>query len=222
MERLTVLLLMAALAGAAPDARAEVRRRAAALERGTARERFELALFCEAHGLVAEARGAHEAVLLLEPDHRASRRALGYLRDGDCWAPGDARLRELGARVASGRESERRRAVHFLGECARDPRAVAALTRRLLLDPSAAVRAGAFEAMRPAGAAGTRALVGALDSRSSAVRLRAIEALGRWGDAAALPALRLRYRLAGGTAQGAWIGQTRQQAYVRDFDVEVA
>ncbi len=216
MGRTLPLLLLAAIAAAGPDPRA------AAREEGDVRARFELALDHEAHGLAKEARAAHEAVLLLDPGHRASRRALGYARREGGWVPDDARLRELCARADASREGERRRAIRFLSECAVEPRALAALIRRVLLDQTTALRAAALEAMRPAGKEATRRLVAALDSSSAAVRLRAIDALGRWGDAAAVPALRLRYRLAGGSSQGAWIGQTRQQAFLGDFDVEIA
>lgn len=51
----------------------------------TADGQFRLALWCESHGLSAEARRHYERVIELNPDHLSARRALGYVRADGQW-----------------------------------------------------------------------------------------------------------------------------------------
>ena len=67
--------------------------RAAAIETDDAGTHFQLALWCTEHGLKVEARKHHRVVVMLKPDHRASRRALGFEKIGGRWVAAKERMR---------------------------------------------------------------------------------------------------------------------------------
>jgi len=67
-----------------------------------------------------------------------------------------------------------------------------------------------------------RALLIALRNTHYDVRVPAIEALGATYDKRAVKPLLRRLMMAGGNPQSVYIAQTRQIAYVQDYDVEIA
>jgi len=139
MLRIAILLLLT-LPVLAADARDEYKRRAAAVTFWNAPAHFKLALWCERKGLTELARSHHEQVLEREPDHRASRRALGYRRAGAEWVrPGAAAdtLRQVLKDLESHSIDTRRRAVRTAGRLLTDvtgARVLPPLYRRALED----------------------------------------------------------------------------------------
>ena len=166
------------------------------LSAGDAREQFKQALRHRAQGdrsgrLRADV--SYRAVLEIDPEHRAARRALGYRRTSDGWVRAksereyaEAALRRTGARTREAR--------------AEGVLAILALEARERF----------------------RALLVALRSRHRNVRLAVVAALGRSGDKRAIKPLVAHLASAGGTTQRSYIARTAPVAYIQDFDVEVA
>jgi len=106
MNRITSLALVSALlavvafakdvAGQNDDLRKEYASRVASMTGSDAGTQFKLALWCTEHGLKVEARRHYRAVVVLETDHRAARRALGYERIGGRWVTGKETMRAKG------------------------------------------------------------------------------------------------------------------------------
>ena len=97
MKRTLALTLVAALAFAGDaDIQKDYAARLATLEADDATAQFQFALWCAEHGMKVEARKHHRIVVILNPDHRASRRALGFEKIGDRWVSGKDKMRAKG------------------------------------------------------------------------------------------------------------------------------
>ena len=88
------VLLAVVTAGDSFDA--EYRKRAAGLATDDADGHYRLALWCGDKGLAAHAKREHRAVVTLDPEHRASRRALGYEQVRKRWVSGKEAMRAKG------------------------------------------------------------------------------------------------------------------------------
>jgi HEAT repeat protein len=78
-------------------------KQAAAIKSGDADAHYRLALWCKANGMAAYANREHRAVVTLDTDHRASRRALGYEQVHGRWAKGKDLMRLKGFKEVDGR-----------------------------------------------------------------------------------------------------------------------
>ncbi len=272
------------VAGEGPRAAAEKAR--AALAKDDATGHFRMALSCEAQGLPDLAREEYAAVLALEPDHPAARRALGYEKVGDRWmtvtdarrrkglvlyqgrwllAPevdllargkkqvvvkdpplvqammtaatkpalrpaAEARITRANAvdRVEAARAllvhkdpTVRRWACHELEKLG-DESALRTLVAVSCRDPHPAVRDAAVRAAATFGNDDLAIpLVRALGSEHLGIVANAGRALGVLGDVRAVGYV-IKRIVSHGSSPGAWFADETQQAYIRDFDVEVA
>ena len=171
--------------------RADLEARLAALPAEDTAGWFRVALEAQAEGQLDIARRALERVLVLDPDHRAARRALGFERQDDRWLLREDALRERGLVLYDGHwrlpaEIEgASREVRALDEGARDGR-VARLLARAAEGDAALARA---VRLRLAGIGHAELLDGALEALYDgrpAVRVVAAQALADLGDEAAL------------------------------------
>ena len=101
MNRITSLALISALLVALAVAdddnlRTEYATRVTAMKKADVGAQFKMALWCREHGLKVEARGHYRTVLVLAPDHRAARRALGFEKIGGRWVTGKEKMRAKG------------------------------------------------------------------------------------------------------------------------------
>jgi hypothetical protein len=189
----TVALLLGVVAAGDPGARDEYGKRAAAAQ--DAEAHYRLALWCAESGLDAEARHHYRAVLTLEPDHRAARRALGYEQVCGRWVSGKEAMRAKGFEEFEGRwvtpeEYELLAKDEIAAQAEREARKAADEALKLAWNKDAAVRGRAMadierldekHRLRPL------AIAARIDRKD--VRLRAIEGLGKLGDKETLPAL---------------------------------
>ena len=81
----------------------EYTKRTAALAADDAAGHYRLALWCKENGLAAFALREHRAVVTLNTDHKASRRALGYEFVHGRWAKGKDLMQLKGFREIDGR-----------------------------------------------------------------------------------------------------------------------
>lgn len=153
--------------------------------------RFRLALRAEAAGATGVAREAYEAILALDPDHAAARRALGFEREGAEWLPQTEARRRRGLVLFDGAwmlpveaESAAR---------AKAPAALAAADKtlaevlRLAAGPDAVLAAAARERWSVAPVASRVATATALlRDRAVPVRALACAELSAAGDEASL------------------------------------
>lgn len=181
--------VVAVSVGAQP--RAQLDARAAALAPDDLPGHYRLALEAQAEGQLDIARRALERVLVLDPDHRAARRALGFERHGDRWLARDEALLARGLVLFDGRwrlpaEVETAsRQVRPLDEGAREGR-VARLLARCAEGDAGLARA---VRLRLASLEHAELLDGALEALYDgrpAVRSVAAQALAELGDEAAL------------------------------------
>jgi hypothetical protein len=93
--------LGAAVAGDAK--REEYAAKAAAVAAENADAHYRLALWCAENGLDPEARCHYKAVVLIDPDHRAARRALGFEQVHGRWVAGKDAMRAKGFQEFDGR-----------------------------------------------------------------------------------------------------------------------
>lgn len=86
------------VADIAPDSTplAEYERRFKSLPAKDAKAAYELALFCEAHGMRAQADALLRQTLALAPTHEGARQRLGFRKVGDRWVTSAELLGELG------------------------------------------------------------------------------------------------------------------------------
>jgi len=97
MKRLLALALIVAVAFAGEDAlRKDYAQRAGSIAAGDATAHYKMALWCAEHGLKVESRKHHRMVVILQPDHRAARRALGFEKIGGRWVSGREKMRAKG------------------------------------------------------------------------------------------------------------------------------
>ncbi len=282
--RLAAADVVSVVAGEGPRAAAE--RVRAALRKDDAAGHFRLALACDAQGLPDLAQEEYAAVLAIEPDHPAARRALGYEKVGDRWLTVTEARRKNGLVLYGGKwllaaevdllaRGKKRVAVKdaplvkaMMTAATKPelrPSAEARITRanavdrveaaRVLLvhhDPTirrwacheleklgdeSALRTliavscrDAHPSVRDAAVRAAAAfgnddiaipLVRALGSENLSIVANAGRALGVLGDVRAVGYLVKRIE-SHGSSPGAWFGHETQQAYIRDFDVEVA
>ena len=102
----SIPFLLVALLGitlAHDGAEAEYDRRAASVGADDVAGHYRLALWCKANGLPAHAKRHHRAVVTLDTNHRASRRALGYEFVHGRWAAGKDLMKLKGFKEVDGR-----------------------------------------------------------------------------------------------------------------------
>jgi hypothetical protein len=105
----------------------------------------------------------------------------------------------------------------------KDRRALRPLVHRAIFDPVEEVRFAAIDASKAIGDTNLLApFVSALNSESSQVRINAIGALGRVGDARGVRYLVYQYEARGGGAPRVHFMDASQLTFIQDFDVEVA
>jgi hypothetical protein len=194
---LIVLVLLGGVA-AGEGARDEYARRAAAVAADDAEQHYRLALWCAESGLPAEARHHYRAVVTLEPDHRAARRALGFESVRGRWVAGDDAMRAKGFKEFEGRwvtpeEYGLLAKDRIAAQAERDARKAAdeALKRAWNKDPAVRGRAMA-EIERLDEPYRLRPLAIAARITNKDVRLRAVAGLGALNDKEALPPLYTR------------------------------
>ncbi len=86
-------------ATAAPTAEAtqtEYTRRTSALKVGDAAGRWQLAQWCRTQGLTAEWQQLLDAIIVIDPDHAAARKALGFEKIAGKWLAGDEAAKAKG------------------------------------------------------------------------------------------------------------------------------
>ncbi|MCA9316362.1 MAG: HEAT repeat domain-containing protein [Planctomycetes bacterium] len=181
--------VVAVVEGAAPRARIEERLEGLAAD--DVAGHYKLALEATAEGQADLARRSLERVLVLDPDHRAARRALGFERVGERWLTHDEACLERGLVLFDGSwrlpaEVEKvSRATRTLDAGARDGRVTRLLAQ--LTDGDAALSRAVR--LRLASLEHRELLDGALEAlydRRPAVRRVAAQALAELGDEAAL------------------------------------
>lgn len=188
---LSLLLLVPAVAG--DDLMADYQQRAAKAHDAAAH--YRLALWCGEHGLRAEAKRHHRAVVTLQPDHRASRRALGFEHVHGRWVSGKELMRAKGFKEHDGvwvtpEEYALLAKDELAAKREREARAVAdeALKRAWSRDPAVRGRAMAAIERLPAEHR-LRPLSIAARIRHDDVRRRAVAGLGALDSVDALPPL---------------------------------
>ena len=88
------------MASSCPQPQAQYAQQAAVAKDADAH--YRLALWCKEHGLAAYALRHQRAVVTLEPDHRAARRALGYEHVRGRWVKGKEAKRAKGFKEIDG------------------------------------------------------------------------------------------------------------------------
>lgn len=130
------------------------------------------------------------------------------------------RLFLVGARHRN--EAVRAASVAGLGT-AGDDGVLRTLLHAAVKDPSAEVRAAAGASLRAVGNPDVvRPLARALHSENAAIRVNAADALGAFGDRAAVETVIRRVMWAAGPSNRANIQVLNQVSYIRDYDVEIA
>ncbi len=188
MRRLPILLLAAllvvplyALAGEEPTE--------------TAVHAYKRALVYEAEGQQDLAREAYEAVIRLDPDHPAARRALGYEQVNGVWYSGDALYRAKGFvhhddRWMTGVEfAEATRPLREAAEQKAGESRVLGQLAMIASEKPDRVRDGRRRLAMEDAKFKLAPLAKALRCKPASLRLYAAEELGRLGDPLAVPAL---------------------------------
>lgn len=190
-----------------------------------------------AEGAASASRRTFERILLLDPDHRLARRALGYVKRGGVWTHADAATSPASATSVPEPASVQslRRALRLAPRATDRAAAATALgshpdaeTRRRLRhaalhDPAVRVRRAALDALvRIDKREATDHFGDLLRASSRATRIRAVEALGRIGDERAAHYVVYRWESVGGRSPRAYFATMAQRSYIQDFDTEVA
>jgi len=189
-----LVLLLGAVA-ASDSARDEYASRAAAVKAEDADAHYRLALWCTENGLDAEAQLQYRAVVTIDPDHRAARRALGFEQVAGRWVKGKEAMQAKGFKEFEGRwVTPEEYALYAKDEIAakaeRDARKAGdeALKRTWNADPAVRARAMAeIERLDEKYQLRPLSIASRVDRKD--VRMRAIAGLGALNDKAALPAL---------------------------------
>lgn len=155
---------------------------------------YRLALWARSQKL-PRVREALETVLKLDPDHRATRRMLGYERIGGAWVTGAEAQRRKGFVLCGGKwmlpaEADRLMKEGLMKQApATDAhRKRATQLAKALLDDDAAVRKAAQQQLREVpDAALVRPMKRVLYAAQPKTRILAVKTLGRIGDRTALP-----------------------------------
>jgi len=189
------VVVLVGVVGAGETLEAEYAKRATVAETHDADAHYRLALWCQEHGLTAYALRHHRAVVTLEPDHRAARRALGFEHVRGRWVKGKEAKRAKGFREVGGlwvtpEEYSLLAKDEITAQAARDARRVSDEALKKAWNPDPAVRARAMAAIeRLAAEHRLRPLSIAARIKFKEVRLRAVGGLGRLNRKDALPAL---------------------------------
>ena len=164
-----------------------------------------------------------EVDLLLAAARRASLAQAAVIRARLELLPDEVRLNPVLDLIDRGTEPQRWVAAHLLG-LSPSRRRVKPLYRRSLGDPSWQVRYQAVASLkrRDDGTTIGPWVKALLTSPHDSVRIFAAEALEQLGDARAVGPLIAAMRSAGSRPPRNNVVVTRQQAYVKDFDVEIA
>jgi len=194
MKRISLFLaLLGVVAFGGDSLEKEYGKRAAAAK--TAADHYRLALWCREAGLAAKALRHHRAVVTLDPDHRAARRALGFENVRGRWVAGEEAMRAKGFKEHDGvwvtpEEYRLYAKDEIAAEKAREARKVAdaALKRAWNKDPAVRGRAMA-EIERLAEEHRLRPLAIAARIKHADVRMRATKGMGALNDKEALPPL---------------------------------
>jgi hypothetical protein len=190
-----VLVLLLGIVAAGGSARDEYATRAAAVKADDALAQYRLALWCAEQGLDAEARFHYRAVVTIDPDHLAARRALGFEQVAGRWVAGKDAMLAKGFREFEGRwVTPEEYALYAKDEIAakaeREARKTADEALKRAWNADAAVRARAMaEIERLDAKHRLRPLSIAARIDRKDVRMRAVEGLAALDDKAALPAL---------------------------------
>jgi hypothetical protein len=190
-----VLALLLGTVAAGEGARAEYAAKAAAVAAENADAHYRLALWCSENGLDAEARFHYRAVVLIEEDHRAARRALGFEQVRGRWVEGKDAMRAKGFQEFEGRwVTSEEYALFAKDEIAakadREARKVADEALKRTWNADEAVRARAMaEIERLDAKQRLRPLSIAARVDRKDVRMRAVAGLLALNDKEALPAL---------------------------------
>ncbi|MDH3590786.1 MAG: sister chromatid cohesion protein PDS5, partial [Planctomycetota bacterium] len=169
--------------------------RAAAVRADDAPGQYRLALWCTASGRDKLATRHYRAVVTVEPDHRAARRALGFEQVRGRWVKGKEARRAKGFVEYRGTwvtpaEYALYNKDEIAAKAARKMRAVADAALKRLHNADASVRARAMAAIEALpDAHRLRPLAIAARVRHEDVRRRAIRGLGALNVADALPPL---------------------------------
>ena len=195
LRSLWALLLAAGLVAGGEPAEADYNKRAAALENQDAKAHYRLALWCKENGLAAYALRHQRAVVTLDPDHRAARRALGFEQVRGRWVKGKEAMRAKGFKEHAGRwvtaeEYALLAKDEIAAKKARAARKIAdeALKHAWNRDPAVRARAmGEVEDLEPTHRLRPFAIAARINHKD--VRLRAVAGLGKLNDKEALPPL---------------------------------
>jgi len=189
------LLLLLGVVAASDSAREEYVSKAGALDAQSADAQYRLALWCTENGLPAEARFHYRAVVTIDPDHRAARRALGFEQVCGRWVAGKDAMRAKGFLEFEGRwVTPEEYALYakddIAAQAAREARKTGdeALKQAWSKDPAVRARALAvIERLDPKDRLRPLSIAARIDRKD--VRLRAIGGLGALNDKDTLPAL---------------------------------
>jgi hypothetical protein len=190
-----VLLLLLGIVAAGGTARDEYLSRAAALDAQSADAQYRLALWCTENGLAAEAAFHYRAVVTIDPDHRAARRALGFEKVAGRWVSGKDAMRAKGFKEFEGRwvtpeEYALYAKDETLANAEREARKIgdAALKAAWSRDPDVRARAMAeIERLDAKHRLRPLSIAARIDRKD--VRMRAVLGLGELNDKDALPPL---------------------------------
>jgi hypothetical protein len=193
----TILILLACLglAVAGDSTEADYLKRLAGVAANDIGGHYRMALWCKEHGLGAYALRHHRAVVTLDPNHRASRRALGYEQVRERWVKGKELMRAKGFRELDGRwvtpEEYKLYAKDEIAAAeAKAARKAGNTALKLAWNNDAAVRARAMRAIEKLDKQHRlRPLSIAARIKHPDVRLRAVKGLGGLDSQEALPAL---------------------------------
>ncbi len=196
MTRTAALLLLVLGLAAAGDAReAEYEVKLAALGADDAEGHYRLALWCEANGLPALALREQRTVLVIDENHRAARRALGYERVCDRWLKGKEAMAAKGFVEHEGRwvTAEEYRLFakdEIAASKAREARKAGDEALKMAWNSDPGLRSRAMTTIEGIDAAHRlRPLAIAARIAHGDVRMRAVKALGELDAADALPPL---------------------------------
>jgi len=190
-----LLLVMLGLVAGGDAPEAEYEAKLAALAADNADGHYRLALWCEEKGLAALALREHRTVLVIDEDHRASRRALGYERVCDRWLKGKEAMAAKGFKEHEGRwvtpeEYQLFAKDEIAAGKAREARQAGDAALRMAWNADPGMRSRAMTTIEGLDAAHRlRPLAIAARIAHSDVRMRAVEGLKALNSAEALPPL---------------------------------
>ncbi len=195
MKRTILILFLCVGFAVAGEPDAEYQKQLAGVAKNDVDGHYRLALWCKENGLAAYGMRHHRAVVTLDPDHRASRRALGYEKIHERWVKGKELMKAKGFREHDGRwvtpEEYKLFAKDEIAAAeAKAARKMANAALKLASNKDGAVRARAMSNIEKMDKKyRLRPLAIAARIRHPDVRLRAVKGLGALDSNEALPAL---------------------------------